>query len=432
MKASSQAESGPGVYKITCIPTGKFYIGSAVCMRTRWNDHRRHLRRGTHHSRHLQHAWRKYGEIAFRFEVVEEVVTDRLRVREQHYLDELRPHDRSTGFNISPTATGILGLILRPLSARKVLEWMERHYADNGQYPSSTLGAIPYAEEEGYPPTTWNALACAMLRGRRGFPKGTSLMGLAQRYGKHYVARYPTYSEAETAAQMLGARTQAEYVIRSHDDPRLPQAPDSVYAEEWPGWSIFLGQKRKPGVRKGVVPGLLRPGYYATYADASLAARRMGIRSSTDYQKRYHADHGLPRHTLLRRLYGADWKGWDNFLSRQAVIQTPVILCSRYGCYAEADGKSGTPCYCHRHREEVDRMKVQAADLRDVRGRKYYSSYAEAAQAARALGISTSTEYQRRYTEDSRLPCYQMCPRYYAEDWIDWQTFLAREKRVRR
>jgi group I intron endonuclease len=50
--------------------TGDKYVGSSVDIPRRWNQHRRRLRKGTHHSAHLQNAWNKYGEKAFVFTVV--------------------------------------------------------------------------------------------------------------------------------------------------------------------------------------------------------------------------------------------------------------------------------------------------------------------------------------------------------------------------
>jgi group I intron endonuclease len=35
-----------GIYQIRCIPTGKIYVGSAVNLRKRWDQHHRSLRKG--------------------------------------------------------------------------------------------------------------------------------------------------------------------------------------------------------------------------------------------------------------------------------------------------------------------------------------------------------------------------------------------------
>lgn len=78
-----------GIYKITCIPTGKCYAGSAMHVRKRFREHKHYLRRGTHPSSKLLRAWNKYGEEAFSFDVIEAVPVSDLIAREQHYIDAL-------------------------------------------------------------------------------------------------------------------------------------------------------------------------------------------------------------------------------------------------------------------------------------------------------------------------------------------------------
>src|SRR4051794_16550207 len=80
-----------GIYQILCRPTGKVYIGSSVRIYQRWYEHRRQLRSGKHHSPHLQFAWNKYGEEAFRFSVLEECGAEDVLEREQFYLDAHAP-----------------------------------------------------------------------------------------------------------------------------------------------------------------------------------------------------------------------------------------------------------------------------------------------------------------------------------------------------
>lgn len=89
-----------GIYKITCILTGKFYIGSSVNIGQRWAVHKATLRSNTHVNPHLQSAWNKYGESNFIFEIVEYVMPWSLVDREQFWLDHLKPYNRELGFNI--------------------------------------------------------------------------------------------------------------------------------------------------------------------------------------------------------------------------------------------------------------------------------------------------------------------------------------------
>lgn len=85
------AKTPCGIYRIVCTANGKYYIGSSIKMVTRCSLHRIFLRKGEHHCLHLQRCWHKYGEDAFRFEVVlvcEE--TARLE-KEQQFLDAAGP-----------------------------------------------------------------------------------------------------------------------------------------------------------------------------------------------------------------------------------------------------------------------------------------------------------------------------------------------------
>lgn len=60
-----------GIYQIRNTVNGKVYVGSAIKILKRWREHKTSLRKGVHHSKHLQKAWVKYGEECFVFEVIE-------------------------------------------------------------------------------------------------------------------------------------------------------------------------------------------------------------------------------------------------------------------------------------------------------------------------------------------------------------------------
>lgn len=106
-----RAPKQSGVYQIRNLINGKVYIGSAVDVARRWNRHRSDLRKGIHHSRHLQRAWDKHGEATFAFELLEAVASEEQLVEvEQRHLDARRPHDPEIGYNISPTAGSALGV----------------------------------------------------------------------------------------------------------------------------------------------------------------------------------------------------------------------------------------------------------------------------------------------------------------------------------
>ena len=94
----------PGIYKITCLVNGKFYVGSSINIPTRFKDHRYTLGNKTHRNKYLQRSWDKYGEDQFVFSVIEECDVEKLLDREQYWLDHLQAYNRNIGFNLAVEA----------------------------------------------------------------------------------------------------------------------------------------------------------------------------------------------------------------------------------------------------------------------------------------------------------------------------------------
>lgn len=112
-------DSYGGTYVIHCINTDEVYIGSTINFLSRKSHHLNTLRSGNHHSYRLQEAYKKYGEISFRFYVIE-ILTDLLaqndlskqhqtkknlnnilKTREQNLISQFMPE-----FNIDQDAWG--------------------------------------------------------------------------------------------------------------------------------------------------------------------------------------------------------------------------------------------------------------------------------------------------------------------------------------
>ena len=90
-----------GIYSIVCVKNKKIYIGSARSIKDRIYEHKRTLKKGTHHNFHLQQAWNKYGEDSFEFLIVQVVDDCSLLVRhEQEWIDKTQAANHAFGFNI--------------------------------------------------------------------------------------------------------------------------------------------------------------------------------------------------------------------------------------------------------------------------------------------------------------------------------------------
>lgn len=135
-----------GIYQIRNIQNNHIYVGSAVNIKNRWRSHVTLLRKGKHHSRHLQSAWNKYGEGCFDFSVLEYCNKENLIVREQHYIDT-----RSPSYNMSPTAGNQRGVHHSEESKKKnSLANIGRtpwNKGKNGVYSDETLARMREAKK---------------------------------------------------------------------------------------------------------------------------------------------------------------------------------------------------------------------------------------------------------------------------------------------
>ncbi len=78
------------IYRIVRLKTGNCYIGhTSKEPARRWAAHLDLLKKGKHHSRYFQNAWKKYGADAFKFEVIEQCDEAEKIIREQYWIDNL-------------------------------------------------------------------------------------------------------------------------------------------------------------------------------------------------------------------------------------------------------------------------------------------------------------------------------------------------------
>lgn len=94
-----------GIYLITCLPTGKVYVGSSCNLLNRIRSHKTALVSKRHPNKHLQCAWNSYGEDEFIFEIIEKTSIKQLSERESFWLEAHDAANRLCGFNRSTDTT---------------------------------------------------------------------------------------------------------------------------------------------------------------------------------------------------------------------------------------------------------------------------------------------------------------------------------------
>ncbi|MCX6753344.1 MAG: DEAD/DEAH box helicase [Candidatus Nomurabacteria bacterium] len=109
---------------------------------------------------------------------------------------------------------------------------------------------------------------------------------------------YETWQEASSVIMLASIRSQEEYKkcyrrisLQLHSNPQM------IYTD-FPGWKVFLGTK------------------YQTWQDASVACKKLGILSSSDYERIRNfrlekRDSKLPKNP---EIFYSDFPGWKNFL----------------------------------------------------------------------------------------------------------------------
>lgn len=108
-----------GIYIIRNVITNSVYVGSAAHLQKRWQEHFSKLRNNVHANAIMQNAWNKYGEIAFEFSVIEDIIDKSLLIsREQFWIDSYR--SSHTSYNICPTAGNSAGRIVSEATRQKL------------------------------------------------------------------------------------------------------------------------------------------------------------------------------------------------------------------------------------------------------------------------------------------------------------------------
>ena len=80
-----------GIYKIINTITGDFYIGSSNDVKRRWREHKCQSSWNKQPNSQLYQDMKKYGVDKFVFEVLAEVEIEKLKEKEQQFIETLKP-----------------------------------------------------------------------------------------------------------------------------------------------------------------------------------------------------------------------------------------------------------------------------------------------------------------------------------------------------
>lgn len=235
--------------------------------------------------------------------------------------------------------------------------------------------------------------------------------------GKRTAERYATWQEASKAAQTLGIKTVKEYEKRYAEDPKLPASPPSY--REYPGWIVFLGGKPR--------------NFYPTWKQVARVCKRHNVRSVAEYHDLCDKDERLPRYP--RDVY-EDFPGFGKMLGSKRMVEDPYPTWRIAGKAAKKLGIKSSSQYTRKYKKDSRLYAAPAerypdfpgwARFLDIPKRKVvddpYPTWQAASKAARAMGIKSSTEYHRRYKKDPRLPGV---PNRY-KGFPGWAKFLGKK-----
>lgn len=220
---------------------------------------------------------------------------------------------------------------------------------------------------------------------------------------------YPTWKAAAKVALALGITTRAEYTRRYKEDDRLPRDPGMFYSA-FPGWWEFFGTKRKT--------------FYPTWKEAGAATIKLKVASSIEYKKKRFKDQKLPG---IPDTYYPDFPGWRVFLGKKAIYES---WQEASGAAKKLGIKNSTEYLRERHEDERlpgEPKKYYAGfpgwdEFLGVQ--KKYATWQEASRVVKPWHLHDEREYRKRYSDDPRLPG---SPYRFYKDFPGWPKFLGKK-----
>jgi hypothetical protein len=242
---------------------------------------------------------------------------------------------------------------------------------------------------------------------------------------------YTDIQKAMSAVKKLGITNTNQYRIEYKKDPMLPSTPRLQYAKDWVSNEYFFGAKHKNEKLKNLKP--IPKQFYSTIYSARIAVKSIGAETESEYAELRHLKPKLPPNPAST--YASEWKGWIEFFS----VKEPRKRTVKYKTLAEA-ARAARTLGIKTARDYIKKFKQNPklhsnpsvyyfgewVSWEDFLGIKtqYYNSLALASKAAIKLKISTARDYIKRYKEDPKLPSN---PSAFYADWVTWEVFLGKD-----
>lgn len=231
--------------------------------------------------------------------------------------------------------------------------------------------------------------------------------------------KYATYEEAREAARAFGFAGNRDYLAGYKQDTKLPASPDKVYLD-FKDWYDYLGNDRPEDKR------------YATYEEASEAAKVLGFAGKGAYLAGYKQNSKLPGSP--DQVY-SDFKDWYDYLGNERPEDRKYATYEEAREAAQAMRFAGRDAYFAGYKQDSKlssnpvRSYPDFKDWYDYLGNdrpedKRYSTYDAAREAAQAIGFNNQTDYKARYKQDPKLPGSPAC---YPE-FKSWYDYLGNER----
>jgi hypothetical protein len=307
----------------------------------------------------------------------------------------------------------------RSLKLNIRLDWMQ--WTKSNAIPAG----IPKYPDKVYAASGWNGWS--------------DFLGTGKKVRARNKSKFRSFNEAKIFAQGLGFKTKQKWLDWSKSDARPEDVPihaHEVYANEWKGWSDFLGAV--------IVANQNR--IFRSFHEAKKYARTLGFKSEAEWRVWAKAD-SRPKDIPAGppHKYSQEWQGWGDFLGTGNIDNRD----RKYKSFEEA--KRFVQSLGFKNKNDWYAWSKTTSRPKDIPGipsRKYldewqgwgdflgtntiapqnreYRSFKEARAYVRSLYLNNQTEWHSFVNSSAKHEDIPRAPHVvYSEEWQGWGDFLG-------